>query len=133
MLTIKPFDSCFGSRWVIVRYRGISFWLAGFFVNVEVYHRLPGPLVHLAGHQNVMASHTALHAEGGFSSLFRFHLRQQASEVSLTLATPRQKKGPSGLLRVTATPQISKQMRNWPQTALPGPTASPTSTCRCKN
>lgn len=78
-LTIKPLNSCFGSRWVIVRHRGISFWLAGFFVDVEVYHGLPGPLVHLAGHQNVIASHTALCAEWGFSSLFRLHLRQRAS------------------------------------------------------
>lgn len=47
VLPIKPFDGRFGGRRVIVRYRGISFGFAGFFVDVEVYHRLPGPLVHL--------------------------------------------------------------------------------------
>lgn len=47
ILPIKPFDSCFGGRRVIVRYHGISFWFAGLFVDVEVYHRLPSPFVHL--------------------------------------------------------------------------------------
>lgn len=65
ILTIKPFNSCFGSGWVIIRDRGISFRLASFFVDVEVYHRLPSPLVHLAGHQSIVTSHTPLYTLSG--------------------------------------------------------------------
>lgn len=46
-LTIKPFHGCFGSGWVIVGHGGIALGLARFLVDVEVYHGLPRPLVHL--------------------------------------------------------------------------------------
>lgn len=69
VLTIKPFDGCFGGRRVIVRYHGISFWFAGLFVDVEVYHRLPSPFVHLAGQQSVTSSHVYPKAEWEFSCL----------------------------------------------------------------
>lgn len=68
LLTIKPFDSRFGGRQVIVRYCGISFGFAGFFVDVEVYHRLSGPLVHLAGQQNVTSCHISPVSRAGIYS-----------------------------------------------------------------
>ena len=76
---IKPLDSSFGSWWVFIRHRSITFGLSCFLVQVNMDHGLSSPLIHfndsalLKEVHQVIESHTvvqALHVNGTVVRVF---------------------------------------------------------------